>query len=239
VRRIALWWLLALPLLPVLLPQALYSKRKALRLPVAGGQARGVAGAEFAAEPLRIVLIGESTVAGVGVGDLQAALVGQLAAALAQRLQRPVHWRACGENGIKAEQAAQRLLPAALEESVDLAVLVFGVNDTTGLSSLGQWQQPLHIMAQQLRERGAQVAFTAVPPLQHFTALPWLLRQLLGARGRILDRSLRYLAEELGAQHCEVALTFSHEYLAEDGYHPSGLGYQVWAHGLADQLKPW
>jgi lysophospholipase L1-like esterase len=237
VRRIALWWLLAAPLLPIILPQALYTRRTALRLPPAAGQPHGLAGAGFAGEPLRLLLVGESTVAGVGVGSLQAALPGQLAEALARRLQRPVQWRAWGENGITAGQASQRLLPGALAEPVDLALLVFGVNDTTGLSSLRQWQQPLRQMAWQLGQGGAQVAFSAVPPLEHFRALPWLLRQVLGARGRILDHSLRRLAAEVGAQHCAVELEFACEYLAEDGYHPSGSGYRVWAEGLAAQLR--
>lgn len=235
-RRIALWWLLALPLLPLIVPQALYTRRTALRLPPAAGLPHGLVGQAFAGQPLRLLLVGESTVAGVGVDNLQAALPGQLAEALAQRLQRPVHWRACGENGITAGQASQRLLPQVLSEPVDLALLVFGVNDTTALSSLQQWQKPLRLMAQQLTDGGAQVAFSAVPPLQHFRALPWLLRQLLGARGRILDRSLEKLADELGVQHCAVQLEFAREYLAEDGYHPSGLGYRVWAEGLAAQL---
>lgn len=235
-RRIALWWLLALPLLPLIVPLALYTRRTALRLPPAAGLPHGVAGQEFVGQPLRLLLLGESTVAGVGVDSLQAALPGQLAEALAQRLRRPVQWRACGENGITAGQASQRLLPEALGEPVDLALLVFGVNDTTGLSSLRQWQQPLRLMAQQLRQGGAQVAFSAVPPLQHFRALPWLLRQLLGARGRILDHGLQGLAEELGAQYCTLDLEFAAHYLAEDGYHPSGPGYRVWAEGLAAQL---
>ncbi len=235
-KRFALWWLVAVPLLPLLVPQALYTRRTALRLPAAAGLPHGLAGQTFTGEPLRLLLLGESTVAGVGVDKLQAALPGQLAEALAQRLQRPVRWRAFGENGITAGQASQRLLPDALEEPVDLALLVFGVNDTTGLSSLQQWRQPLRLMAQQLEQGGAQVVFSAVPPLQYFRALPWLLRQVLGARGRILDRSLQGLANELGVQHCAVELEFTHDYLAEDGYHPSVLGYRVWAEGLAAQL---
>ncbi len=237
-RLLALfWWCLTLALLPVVLPQALWTRRSALRLPPAVGASQGMAGAQWAGIPLRLLLVGESTVAGVGVEFHESALAAQLANALAVRWQRPVAWRACGENGVTAQQAAECLLPQALAELADLALLVFGVNDSTHLSSLSSWDQSLRALAEPLLQNGSRVAFTGVPPLQHFTALPWLLRRLLGMRARLLDEHLRSLCGCLGASHHQVQLQFAAEYLAVDGYHPSALGYQVWGQSLAEQLE--
>lgn len=227
------WWLTVLALSPVLVPLAIRTRRQALRLPPAEGPQRGLAGADLAGEPLRLLVLGESTVVGVGVSCLRAALVGQLAEALAVRQGRPVAWRACGENGITAAQACERLLPQVLDEPFDLALLVFGVNDASHLTSLQCWRVALGNMAEALARRGAQVAFSGVPPLQHFSALPWLLRQVLGVRAALLDTCLRQLAARLGAEHHPLSLEFSADYLAVDGYHPSSLGYRVWAEGLA------
>ncbi len=235
-NRHALWWLTTLVLSPLAVPLALRTRRTALRLPPARGDVRGVAGAGLPGEAFRLLLIGESTVAGVGVKTFDQALVVCLAEALAERMQRPVRWHACGENGITAEQARQRLLPEALSEPADLALLVFGVNDTTHLTTCKRWHAALRGMAVALREQRMVVAFSAVPPLQHFRALPWLLRQLLGWRASLLDRELRAVAREQQAQYCELSLAFEAHYLAEDGYHPSALGYRVWAQGLAEQL---
>lgn len=232
------WWLGLALLAPVAVPLALRTRRNTLRLPPAAGLLNGVAGADLPGEPLRLLVLGESTVVGVGVDKLDAALVGQLAAALAARCGRPVAWRACGENGITAAQARERLLPQVLDQPFDLALLVFGVNDTTQLTQLSRWEAALGGMAEALAVRGAQVAFSSVPPLQHFSALPWLLRRLLGMRAGLLDARLRQLAVSLGAGHHAVELEFSAEYLARDGYHPSGLGYRVWAQGLAVSLAP-
>jgi len=230
------WWLGLALLAPIALPLAVHTRRNALRLPPASGPLNGVAGADLPGEPLRLLVLGESTVVGVGVDELHAALVGQLAAALAARSGRPVAWRACGENGITAAQAHERLLPQVLDQSFDLVLLVFGVNDTTHLTSLPRWEAALGGMTQALTARGARVAFSSVPPLQHFTALPWLLRRLLGMRAALLDARLRRLAARQGAGHHAVELEFSAEYLARDGYHPSALGYRVWAEGLALNL---
>ncbi|WP_394560862.1 SGNH/GDSL hydrolase family protein [Aquipseudomonas alcaligenes] len=235
--RAGLWWGLLLALAPIALPQALWTRSTALRLPEAAGAQSGLAGVERAGEPLRLLLIGESTVAGVGVEAQEAALAGQLAQALSARLQRPVAWRACGENGITAGEACERLLPLALSEPADLVLLVFGVNDTTHLSSLARWQQSLRALSRALSARGERVAFTGVPPIQHFSALPWLLRQLLGRRAALLDAELRRVSAEECASYAPVALRFSPDYLARDGYHPSALGYRVWAEQLAERLS--
>lgn len=231
------WWLVLLLLLPLLVPMALHSRRRALRLAPAAGARRGLAGAGLPGVPLRLLVLGESPVVGVGVSCLQHALVGYLARALAEREGRPVAWRVCGENGIGAVQACRRLLPQALAEPADLVLLVFGVNDTTGLTSLRRWQVALEAMVGGLRASGARVAFSGVPPLQHFAALPWLLRWVLGWRAALLDTRLRRLAAAAGAGYHPMNLPFSADYLALDGYHPSSRGCRVWAQDLARTLS--
>lgn len=228
------WWVAALPLLPLALPMAVHTRRTALRLAPAAGPERGLAGGAFDGEPLRLLLVGESTVAGVGASCLAFALPGQLASALASRLERPVAWRACGENGITAAEALERLLPQVAEEPVDLVLLVFGVNDTTHFSSRKKWQAALLGLVRHFVSRGAQVTLAGVPPLQHFSALPWLLRQLLGWRARLLDGQLRELAGREGLDCCATTLEMHPEYLALDGYHPSPLGYRVWGESIAE-----
>ena len=234
--RAGLWWGLTLALAPIALPQALWTRRTALRLPPAEGAQSGLAGAGQGGEPLRLLLIGESTVAGVGVEAQEAALAGQLAQALSARLGRPVAWRACGENGITAGEACERLLPLALGEPADLVLLVFGVNDTTHLSSLAGWEASLRALSRALSARGERVVFTGVPPIQHFSALPWLLRRLLGLRAALLDAELRRISAQERAQCARLELSFAADYLARDGYHPSALGYRVWGEGLAELI---
>ena len=234
--RAGLWWGLALASLPLALPLALHTRRTALRLPPAAGAQSGLAGTGLGGAPLRLLLIGESTVAGVGVEAQEAALAGQLAQALAARLQRPVAWRACGENGITADEACTRLLPLALREPADLVLLVFGVNDTTHLSSLARWRRSLRTLSRAVAARGARVVFTGVPPIRHFSALPWLLRRLLGLRAALLDEILRRVSGQEQAQYACLQLNFAADYLARDGYHPSALGYRLWGDGLAEQI---
>ena len=237
-RRLATlaWWAAALPLLPLAVPLAIRTRRRALRLAPAAGPREGLVGGSGAEEPLRLLLFGESTVAGVGASCLDYALAGRLAAALGERLRRPVAWQALGENGITSGEARERLLPQVAGRFFDQVILVFGVNDTTSLRSLERWRADCAALIDGFQAAGAQVTCTAVPPLRHFSALPGLLRALLGWRGRLLDEALRDLAGATGAGYCPISLDLLPDYLAIDGFHPSQLGYQVWAGALADWL---
>ena len=232
---LSVWWLLFVLLSPVLVVQALLTRRRAIRLAPAQGPQSGRVG--DGAEPaLRLLLIGESTVAGVGVESQAQGLACCLAQQWAERSGRCVVWQALGENGITAAEAVERLLPQVRAQPFDQVLLVFGVNDTTHLSSRAGWQHAMQTLVQACSESSCRVAFTAVPPIRHFTALPWLLRQVLGLRACLLDRQLLQLARQLSVDHCRIELEFTAQYLARDGYHPSAEGYRVWARGLADLL---
>src|SRR5215213_1408517 len=93
----------AFPLLPVLFVQGRGVRRRTPRLPDAAGATEGVVPGR--GEPLRLVVLGESTVAGIGAAAHERALTGCVAAALARATGRPVRWRAAGRSGASAREA--------------------------------------------------------------------------------------------------------------------------------------
>ncbi len=223
--------------MPLLLPQALWVKRTALRLPDAAQPWQGCEQPEGVSnvEPLRLLLVGESTVAGVGVASQAEALAGQLARQLAQATGRTIEWRACGRNGARAAECRSELLPAVAGQSWDLVVLVLGVNDTTHLTPRWRWRTEVCALITALGASGAQVLVSAVPPLGQFRALPQPLRAWFGLRAGLLDADLRRLAAHSGAGYCTLDIPFQAHYLARDGYHPSAEGYRLWAGGIVRQ----
>lgn len=228
------WWLVAVPLSPFMLPLALYALRTTLRLPVAQGVPEGLTGVERTGRPLRLLVLGESTVVGVGVERLEDGLAAQLAGCLSERLERAVHWKSYGESGIRAGGALQRLLPSVQEESADIVLLVLGVNDTVGLCRKRRWQEDLAGLIDGCARGGARVVLAGVPPMRKFFALPWLLRHVFGWRASLLDRWAREVAMRRKALHLPSDLRFEPCFLARDGYHPSSVGYRYWAESLAD-----
>ncbi|WP_028103762.1 SGNH/GDSL hydrolase family protein [Pseudoduganella violaceinigra] len=231
--------LIALPLLPLLLVQGRRTRAKTPRMPEADGERAGIAMADSAGAPLRLIAIGESPVAGVGVALQEEAITARLAQSLAMGAGRPVHWRAYGRNGATVRDALAELLPQVPAEPVDILLVAFGVNDSVAFRRVSEWQRDMLALLDQLRERcsPAVVLLSGVPPMQAFPALPHPLRWVLGMKAAALDRGLQALArEDALLRHVPLVLdTQSDSTLAaEDGYHPSAKGCNVWARMLAE-----
>jgi len=230
--------LIALPLLPFLIAQGKRTRRLTPRLPEAGGPTEGVAGAHYDGTPLSLLTLGESPVAGVGVLTHEEAITGQFAHALASRTGRPVAWRAYGKNGITASEALDQVLPHIPEQQVDIALVAFGVNDTTAFRPVSRWQRDLHEVLDtvEARCRPRVTVVSGVPPVAHFPALPQPLRWVMGLKAATLDVAARELAAARPAA-CYVPLaldTGDRTLMAADGYHPSARGCTAWAQLLAD-----
>jgi lysophospholipase L1-like esterase len=234
-----LFWILFALLAPLMLLQALWVGRRARRLPAGSGAVDGVAG-EGPGEPLELLFVGESPVAGVGCTRMDEAVAARTAMELAQLLGRPVHWHAAGVNGIRIAQTRGWLLPKLPQRPFDLIVAVHGVNDTTGLTTLPEWKRHLSRLAEELHAaHGGTVCFSQVAPMHLFTALPQPLRWIIGLRARLLDDALLHHPDHGHAFHVPaVEFPLDPAMLAEDGYHPSAAGHAFWGRGLARQLLP-
>jgi lysophospholipase L1-like esterase len=224
---------------PLLLWQARRVRRVTPRLPEAGGAPQGAVGD---GAPLRLLVVGESTAAGVGATHHGEALAGALAARLAATLGRRVAWRVLGENGATARRVL-RLVEADRGAPVDLAVVALGVNDVLEQTRGRQWESDFAALVAALRaQRGARdVILLEVPPLARFPALPRPLRDVLGADARRLDARLARVAARLDTPqrrvlHYRFAFDGAREFFAADGFHPSPRGYAHWAGLIADRF---
>jgi len=232
--------LIALPLLPFLLVQGKRTRRITPRLPEADGPTSGVSGAEYAGKAVSLLTVGESPVAGVGVCTHEEAITGQLAQELAACLRRPVEWQARGKNGVTAREALEQVLPHIPPRPIDIALVAFGVNDTTAFHAEKRWARDMRgfLDALEARCRPSLVLLSGVPPMARFPSLPSPLREVLGLKAQVLDRSLRRLALERG-HSCHVPLTIDPmhpAFMASDGYHPSAAGCSAWAASLVQAI---
>lgn len=229
--------IVAAPLLPLLIAQGRRVRRLTPRLPEAAGPCTGEIAAVDGRRPLRLLTVGESPVAGVGVTTHAEAITGQLAEALSGMLGRGVQWQACGRNGVTVGEALAELGPLLPGTPVDIAAIAFGVNDTTAFRRPARWREDLLRMWElvRLRCRPRLIVVCGVPPIGHFPALPAPLRHVLGMKARVLDDAAQALAQRLPSTiHVPVALEPGrHEWMAIDGYHPSAAGCRHWAAALA------
>lgn len=221
-----------LALSPVLLPQALAVRWHALALPEPSGPRQGVTGQ---GPVLRLLVLGDSSAAGVGAGAQDQALAGRLVADLARDFT--VHWRLEARTGLTSAQMLERLLQRDLGP-VDVAVTALGVNDVAHQVSPRRFRDLQRAIAALLLRQGAQQVWrSGLPPMERFPLLPRPLRNVLGAQARKLDRVLE--AESIAplyrlpfdAAHLDPAM------LARDGFHPGPAIYAEWARQLAREIR--
>lgn len=213
---------------PVLLPQARRVRRTALRLPEPAGPREGVIGQGDA--QLRLLVVGDSSAAGVGVADQAQALALPLAKEVAARTGGPVAWQLVAQTGVNASEAIE-LVQRSGVAAADVAVIVLGVNDVTSQTSAPRFVQQLERLVALLRVRRA--VFSGLPPMHLLTAMPQPLRWYLGNYARWLDSALRGWCAEKGFGYCASDWSTDPGLLAEDGYHPGPSLYPRWAARLA------
>lgn len=222
------------PLSPWLLLQGLRVRRDTPRLDPAAGPTNGICVAGSHLPPLRLLAIGESTVAGVGAANHEEALTGQLAWRMANLTGRSVAWLACGLSGASVSAARTILLPRVAPAPADLLLLAFGVNDVLDHTGPARYARDLQALIEALRERvgNAPALIAAAPPMARFPSLPRPLNAYLGARAALLNAATRKLAIEHAAQVAPL-VRIEPALFAADGFHPSAAGYAVWAESLA------
>ncbi len=222
-----------LPLLPLMALQGLAVRQRALRLPEAAGPRSGVVGR---GPRLRLLVLGDSSAAGVGVRHQREALSGQLVTALAQ--QRRVAWRLVASTGWTTRDAHAALAGLGAAR-FDVAVTALGVNDVTCGRSARAYAGAMAALAARLRDRHGVgcVVCSGLPPMHGFPALPQPLRGFLGARARALDAALAGLAEtDPTLVHVPWRGALDAADMAADGFHPGAPLYRAWAATVAAAL---
>lgn len=219
---------------PVIVVQALWVAARAARLPEAAGDRQGTAGE---GKDFRVLIIGDSSAAGVGVADQDQALAGQLCAELARQVR--VSWRLIARSGATTASTLATLEDVAPEKT-DLVVLALGVNDTKNGVSLRAWEARYTTLLDQIAEMyaPARVCVSGVPPLGDFPILPWPLRDVLGRRAALFDACLRQLcAERKETRYVPMQFDMDPSHMASDGFHPGAAVYREWAERIAELLR--
>lgn len=232
---------LKLALSPLLVVQALRTRARVPRLPEATGPRRGTAGS--GAATLRVLIVGDSSAAGVGVATQRDALAGQLGRELARRIDSRVTWQLLARSGITTAQALA-MLAAENPAPSDVAVVVTGVNDVVDQVPSFRATRSREQLANTLRNRiGVQhVVFCPLPPIHQFPALPQPLRWAMGADARrhnhVLHEWVQHRAATLGDTSCPdfSDLQLNRGVMAHDGFHPGEPAYRQVAHALAQHI---
>jgi lysophospholipase L1-like esterase len=223
---------------PVLLPQARWLKRTALRLPEPVGPREGQVGE---GEPaLRVLVVGDSSAAGVGVADQAQALALPLARCLSGQLGKPVAWQLVAQTGVNTADARILVAQADLRPA-DMVVTALGVNDVSSQTSASRFIEQAALLWSELQQRtGARWAVVCgLPPMHLLSAVPRPLRWYLGRYAAWLDSAVEGWSKQQGLGYCSLKWASDPAALASDGFHPGPDLYPQWAQRLTQQIVQW
>ena len=233
--------LLALPFSPLLFLQGKQVRANIPELPEAGGSKRGTTGQ--GTRPIRLLTLGESTIAGVGVKSHEEGFTGHLSKCLHQAIGRPVEWQVLAKSGYTARAATLHLAPLLPSAPLNLIVIGLGGNDTFELSSPLKWRSDMIHLIKAIRERqpDAPILIINLPPVGQFPAFPASLQFALGGLVRLQGMAIRdipnlfkntyYMSRPISLKEWEEKAPPGAGVVAffSDGVHPSKLTYKLWA----------
>lgn len=209
------------------------------RLPVGVElDASGVLGAHLDGPPVRVVVLGDSTLTGPGLTSADHIWVRRALSAL--DLGRPIELASFAVGGSRVADVRRRL-DEALAHDADAAVLSVGSNDAIHGTPARQFAADYDEVLDDLLRRVPVAAVTNMGDLGNIARFPRPLREVVRRRGHNFCR----LVEQVAARHERAVLldvTPSNRYFRDrslfgpDLFHPTSAGHSLWAETVGPSL---
>lgn len=205
---------------------------------------------------LRLVVLGDSTTAGVGVERAEDSLPYLIAARMAEAERRPVHVVSYGWAGARAGDLVATQLPRALEPlratetepflpGSEAVAIVIGANDATHHTPRARYRADLRATLDGIRRAAphARVVLAGIPRLRGALRELEPLIFMADQYARLLRPVSRTEAERAGIAFADLAadvpprIVGRTDVLSSDDFHPSVVGYSAWADVIFEALQ--
>ncbi|MGW4425405.1 SGNH/GDSL hydrolase family protein [Streptosporangium sp. NPDC004631] len=186
---------------------------------------------DFGGEPIRLVMLGDSTSVGLGTTDPAETPGVLIATGLAVIAERPVRLTVVGKSGAASAELDEQV-EQAVESTPEIAVIFIGANDVTTRTLPAQAVRHLGKAVRRLREVGVEVVVGTCPDLGTVRPIAQPLRWVTRRWSRRLAAAQTVCVIEAGGRTVAFADLLGAEFTANPGemfgpdqYHPSAQGY--------------
>ncbi len=224
--------------LPVYAFQGIRIRNRTLRMappePIPFAEVKGKSGKK----PIRLLMIGDSSAAGVGVKDFKDCVAGRLPYLVSQKTGYTVTCRTCGNNSATAGDLRDLIVPNLTQEEYDYIIINIGTNDAKNFHTSRRFKKEFGGLLYALNARfpTAKVIWSGIIDVSKIPLLPSPLNKLMGIRADILRQQANELCFERGALFPQTKWRIITQNFAEDGFHASSRGYEEWAEELSSYI---
>lgn len=230
-------------LVPVALWQGLAVRRRVRRMPPPPGLPFGREGGDSTddgdAAPMRLLVIGDSSAAGVGTAKMSETLGPQIARRLAERTGEAVVWRNAGANSATCEQLRDHVLPhIPAVPAFTHVVITAGTNDMKNFLPRRRFKSGFGGLLYALHAKwpAARIIWSPIIDMRTVPCMPKALGRILQLRVRMLNELGKQLCRERFAIAAPELVASDIAGFAEDGFHASAVGYGHWADILVEVI---
>ena len=227
--------ILKIVLAPILVLQGRQVKQNTPRLPEAKGPRKGIRG--DGEKQIRLLVLGDSAAAGVGVDHQDNALAGQVLACFGPEYR--VEWALKAKTGVTTKKTLE-YMEALAPDVFDVAVTSLGVNDVIADISPELWMEQQKRLVSLLREKFQVRRFilSAVPPMALFPAIPRPLGWYLGLRAARMNQRLKaWIKNQADCEFMEFNLPMDASLMAGDGFHPGPGLHTIWGQEIFKRIS--
>ncbi|WP_136660892.1 SGNH/GDSL hydrolase family protein [Nitratireductor sp. XY-223] len=224
-------------MVPVALVAGLRLRARTTRLHPPHGHPFGRIG--DGAEPAyRILVIGDSSAAGVGADRVEETVGPQIASVIHERTGACVAWRSSGSNSAICEELRDHVVPNLEREDYTHIVIAAGTNDAKNFLTARRFKKGFGGLLYALRAKWpkARIVWSPVIDMRTVPSLSPVLAHVLEMRARIINHVGHRLCPERFALVAPRLQPPDPSGFSSDGFHAGASGYRYWAELLADTL---
>ena len=222
---------------PVYVVQGVWVRQRSLRLSPAEGPLSGKVGQ---GEPdLRILVVGDSSAAAVGIENTADAIAPQIAKQLSDQSGKTVSWLMSGHNSAVANEIRDHVVPNLEPAEYTHIFIMLGTNDMKNFHSVRRWKRDFGSLLYVLRTRfpEAQVLWHQAIDMRNVPNIPQPLATFMNWRRMLLNRKGAQLCVERGVVAVPPLPDVRAEGFCRDGFHASSEGYAAWAKHYVDHVE--
>lgn len=189
--------------------------------------------------PLRLAVLGDSTVVGVGSPTEAESLAVLIAERVAEGTGRAVQVTGFGVSGARTATLTSDQLPL-VDGAYDALVLVIGSNDATHATPWPLMRSQTIEMLERATSLGMPVVLAGSPRFSGTEIIPEPLRTMVDRYSGVLAGEQRAAAAAVpGVRFVDLAADASPRFegvpeaTSSDGFHPSPIGYGFWADAIS------